>query len=610
MSSFVDLAAALRLLRADIDRPVAWRLGATALLVVAGGLLAGLAPLALKGMIDAVGQPAPHGQSSSDPTFALAAAYLLALCSGRLLTELRPSLVAAAEQRLYSRLRRRFFAHLLHLPLAFHRDRQSGALVQCLQQAILGYQIVIFNLVNSVVPVLAEIVTVTLVLSSLGQPLLVTCFGATALSYLAFLRFRGVEIRNSARGISEASIAMNGMLMDDLLNVETIKCFGAEKTTRVRFESANWLLERRWSTFQRERLRVGLTVAAVFALSMTALLAVAIHAVLNGTLTAGGFVLANVYMLQVTRPLEMLGTAARDLSQAVEFIRPVIDVFKQVGDTPEDGKGLPVACATDVNAANTANTASNPTGVDRCGAPSLSLRDVCFAYADGNAVLNGLSLDIAPGRRVAIVGASGSGKTSLIRLLLRLEEPQTGTIVLGGRAIDTFPARDLRKLIAVVPQDTMLFNQTVAFNIAIGKTDAARWEIERAARLARVHEFICSLPAGYETVVGERGLKLSGGERQRIAIARAVLKAPRIYVFDEATSMLDSVTETQILRNLRAACEGVTTVTVAHRLSTIQDADEIVVLGGGKVAERGDHATLLASNGEYAELWRGQLGTR
>ncbi len=607
MSSFVDLAAALRLLRADIDRPVAWRLGATALLVVAGGLLAGLAPLALKGMIDAVGQPAPHGQSSSDTTLALAAAYLLALCSGRLLTELRPSLVAAAEQRLYSRLRRRFFAHLLHLPLAFHRDRQSGALVQGLQQAILGYQIVIFNLVNSVVPVLAEIVTVTLVLSSLGQPLLVTCFGATALAYLAVLRFRGVEIRNSARGVSEASIVMNGMLMDGLLNVETIKCFGAEKTTRVRFDAANRLLERRWSTFQRERLRVGLTVAAVFALSMTALLAVAIHAVLNGTLTAGGFVLANVYMLQVARPLEMLGTAARDLSQAVEFIRPVIDVLKQVGDTAEDGEGLPVACASD---ANTAHTASNTAGVDRCGALSLSLREVCFAYADGNAVLNGLSLDIAAGRRVAIVGASGSGKTSLIRLLLRLEEPQAGSITLGGRAIDTLPARDVRKLIAVVPQDTMLFNQTVAFNIAIGKTGAAQWEIERAARLARVHEFICSLPAGYETVVGERGLKLSGGERQRIAIARAVLKAPRIYVFDEATSMLDSVTETQILRNLRAACEGVTTVTVAHRLSTIQDADEIVVLGGGKVAERGDHATLLASNGEYAELWRGQLGTR
>ncbi len=221
-------------------------------------------------------------------------------------------------------------------------------------------------------------------------------------------------------------------------------------------------------------------------------------------------------------------------------------------------------------------------------------------------MLNGLSLDIAAGRRVAIVGASGCGKSSLIRLLLRLAEPQVGSILLGGLDIRALPGHEVRELIAVVPQDTMLFNETMAFNIGIGRTDATRCEIERAARLARVHEFICSLPAGYETAVGERGLKLSGGERQRIAIARAVLKNPRIYVFDEATSMLDSVTEADILKNLQEISKGVTTITIAHRLSTIQDADEIVVLGGGKVAERGEHATLLASGCEYAALWREQ----
>jgi ABC-type multidrug transport system fused ATPase/permease subunit len=605
MSSFVDLAAALRVLHADIDRTVAWRLGATALLVVVGGLLAGLAPLALKGMIDAAGQPTPHGQTSPGTTLVFAAAYLLALCSGRLLTELRPSLIATAEQRLYARLRRRFFAHLLHLPLAFHRDRQSGALAQGLQQAILGYQIIVFNLVNSVVPVLVEIVTVTLVLFSLGEPALMTTFAATALAYLAVLRSRGAQIKSSARGVSEASTDANGMLIDGLLNVETIKCFGAEGTARLRFDRATSLLEQRWSTFQRERLRVGLTVAAVFALSMTALLAVAVHAVLRGTLSVGGFVLANAYMLQVARPLEMLGTAARDLSQAVEFIRPVIDVLREVGEAPDDCERLPGACVTNDIGAETASDA--PT-VDRRGALSLSLRDVCFAYAGGNPVLNGLSLDIAAGSRVAIVGASGSGKSSLIRLLLRLEEPQAGSITLGGLAIDTLSAREVRKRIAVVPQDTMLFNETVAFNIGIGKANAARWEIERAARVARMHAFICSLPAGYETVVGERGLKLSGGERQRIAIARAVLKDPEIYVLDEATSMLDSATETQILRNLREISAGVTTVTIAHRLSTIRDAGEIVVLRGGVVAEHGDHASLLASGREYAALWREQLG--
>jgi ATP-binding cassette subfamily B protein len=363
------------------------------------------------------------------------------------------------------------------------------------------------------------------------------------------------------------------------------------------------LLERRWATFQLERLRVGLAVAAVFALSMTTLLAVAVHEVLHGTLTAGGFVLANIYMLQVARPLEMLGTAARDLLQAVEFIRPLIDVLREVGETPEDCGRSPVACVSDATAAD---TASNATIFDRRRALSLSLRDVCFAYAGGNAVLNGLSLDIAAGRRVAIVGASGSGKSSLIRLLLRLEEPQAGSITLDGLAINTLPVREVRKLIAIVPQDTMLFNETMAFNIGIGKTDATRWEIERAARLARVHEFICSLPAGYETVVGERGLKLSGGERQRIAIARAVLKNPSIYIFDEATSMLDGATEMAILQNLGEVSTDHTTITIAHRLSTVRNADEILVLEGGKFVEHGRHSCLLARDGAYASIWRAQ----
>ena len=605
MSSSANLAAVLRVLRADIDGPVAWKLGATALLVVAGGLLAGLAPLALKGMIDTAGTPASNTLASSRTTPVFAAAYLLALCSTRLLSEVRPMLIASAEQRIYGRLRKRFFAHVLNLPLAFHRDRQSGALVQSLQQAIVGYQIVIFNLVNSVVPVLVEIITVTLVLHSLGEPLLMTTFAASALAYLAALRFRGAGVGSSARGVSEAGIDANGMLMDGLLNVETIKCFGAEETTRVRFDAANRLLERRWAIFQRERLSVGLTSAAVFALSMGALLAVAVHGVLHGRLTVGGFILANVYMLQMARPLEMLGTAVRDLSQAVEFIRPLTDVLTQASDTPEDEDGSPVGCMTSGTAPKT--RIDQPVA-DRGGALNLSFREVCFAYSGGRAVLDGLSLDIPAGRRVAIVGASGSGKSSLVRLLLRLDRPQAGTIMLGGRAIDTLPVREVRKLIAVVPQDTMLFNQTVAFNIGVGKSDATRREIERAARLAEVHEFICSLPAGYETVVGERGLKLWGGERQRLAIARAILRNPKIYVFDEATSMLDTVTEMRVLQNLKNVSEGVTTVTVAHRLSSVQDADEIVVLGGGKVVERGHHTTLLASGGDYARLWRAQQG--
>ncbi len=605
MSTSTNLAAVLRVLRADIERPVARRLGATALLVVVGGLLAGLAPLALKGMIDTAGAPADRSQEWFGATAGFATAYFLALCAARLLTEFRPVLISSAEQRIYAQLRNRFFAHLLNLPLAFHRDRQSGALVQVLQQAILGYQIIIFNLVNSVLPVVVEIATVALVLVSLGEPMLTATFAASALAHLCVLRFRGVGVGSGARGVSDAGIAANGMLMDGLLNVEMIKCFGAEQATRTRFDTVNRQLERRWAMFQRERLGVGLASAAVFALSMGALIAVALHAVSNGRLTAGGFVLANVYMLQMARPLEVLGHAVRDLSQAVEFIRPLMDVLRQTDDTPADEDLSPLDGITD---GTTSKTERDQPAADPGGALNLSLREVCFAYPGGTAVLDQLSLDIPSGRRIAIVGASGSGKSSLVRLLLRLDRPQSGTIMLGGRAIDTLPLRELRQLIAVVPQDTMLFNQTVAFNIGIGKPDASASEIERAARLAQAHAFIRALPAGYETIVGERGVKLSGGERQRLAIARAILRDPTIYVFDEATSMLDTVTEMRILQNLKDVCEGVTTVTVAHRLSSIQDADEIVVLDGGKVAERGDHATLLARGGDYATLWRAQQG--
>jgi ATP-binding cassette subfamily B protein len=264
------------------------------------------------------------------------------------------------------------------------------------------------------------------------------------------------------------------------------------------------------------------------------MLAVALHAPLQGTLCVGEFVLANVYLLQVVRPLEMLGSATRDISQAVEFVSPLRQVLQQSAETSHATKRMPLPSTADALEATTVATKHNMSTQDREGVAGLSSQEIHFKYGGGKPVLNGLSLDIAEGRAVAIVGASGSGKSSLVRLLLRLYEPLAGSIRLDGVDIGTLPLATLRSLIAVVPQDTVLFNETVAFNIAIAKADATHAEIERAARLAEVHAFISSLPAGYATVVGERGLKLSGGERQRSAIARAILKRPRVYVFDES----------------------------------------------------------------------------
>jgi ATP-binding cassette subfamily B protein len=604
------LTASVQLLRDEADRPAAWRLGVTVLLVASGGLLAALAPLALKGMVDEASRlQGLADRASSERALMFGLVYLAALCVCRLLGELRPSLSGAAEQRLYARLRRRYFSHLLSLPLAFHLERQAGALGQALQQAISGYQILIHSLVNSVIPVLVELLTVTFVLASLSQPALTAAFAVTALAYIAIARFRLTEIGSSARQISEAGMEAHAMLTDALVNVETLKCFNAQAPACLLFERAASMLEDRWTTYQRARLRAGLNVTATFALAIAAVLAIALHGVLHGTLSIGGFVLANAYLFQLVRPLEMLGNAARDISQAVEFIRPMREVLTEPSEERRNCGAAPQPRTDDASDRVVNQTQRHPTTKAGSAEALICFRDVHFGHGDGATVLRGINLDIAEGSTVAIVGASGSGKSSLIRLLLRLHEPRAGTILLDGVDIGALSLRELRSLIAVVPQDTVLFNAPIAFNIGIAKAGATPHEVERAARVAELHDFVVSLPAGYETMVGERGMKVSGGQRQRIAIARAVLKGPLIYLFDEATSMLDSATERDVLHNLRKVSALATTVIVAHRLSTIQDADEIVVLDGGRFVERGDHAALMSMNGTYAAMWRAQQGT-
>jgi ABC-type multidrug transport system fused ATPase/permease subunit len=586
------LAEILRLLRTEADRTIRLHMLAALLLVIVSGLLGALAPLALKSMVDAVAGTARSAGMANLDALRWGVAYLLALCGARLIADVRPLVGGTADQRLYTRLTQRFFSHLLSLPQAYLQRRRSGELLHSLDLATSGSQLVVGHVVNSILPVLVETVTMAIVLTQLGQPALVVAFGLTALVYLAVFGGSSMQLVRHANQVSGASLELHALMTDHLQCSETLKGLAVEATAQRRIEAATATLESRWLHLNRLRTRIGIALTATFTLSLGASLLLAGEAVANGTLSLGGFVLANVYMLQMVRPLEVLGSAARDLSQSLGFVRPLLEILRE---RPEEPPCHPQQGSSSKVCATTAPSA-----------PTLRFEDVHFAYDPGRPVIQGLDLDVPAGGSVAIVGASGSGKSSLVRLLLRLHLPQAGRILLDGRSVAGLPIRELRRQIGWVSQDMVLLHDTIAGNIALGR-NVCREQIERAARCAQLHDVIAALSAGYDTLVGERGLHLSGGERQRLAIARAVLMQPGLYIFDEATSMLDSQTEAAILHNLQARTAGCTTITIAHRLSTIVQADEIVVLDEGRAAERGRHDTLLSRGGLYARLWQRQV---
>lgn len=548
--------------------------------VLLSSLLTGLAPVALAALIDTV---VPASTRLGHWTWVgLLLMYAGSLGSARILAELRASIYGRAQQRLYRRLGVRVFAHLMRLPLRYHHDNPLGAINQVVVNGLIGNRMIVHHIGYTLVPLLIETSIVGVVLARLHSGALLALFLCTAILYaVAFTR--GIQaMQEPARRITATSMEANGVLTDSIVNYEAVKSFNAETQMRERYQRVLLENEARWTQWYQRRAVLGLTVACIFTTSVALSLAWAAHSVTLGTLSVGEFALVNAYMLRLATPLELLGAAIRDMSEGAAYMNKLLDLL----DTDVE----PVSGTQNVE--------------PRCKG-SLELRGVSFGYRKDRTVLNDISFTVPAGSTIAIVGPTGSGKSSLAKLLLRLYEPTSGKILLDGIDIATLSPHELRAAIAMVPQDTVLLNDTIAKNIALGTPCDAR-DIEAAAQIAGMDSTIRDWPDGYATVVGERGLKLSGGERQRIAIARAILRNPRILVFDEATSSLDAHTERAILRNLRQRTRPTTTLVIAHRLSAVVDAATIVVLSDGELVEQGCHAELLARNGWYASLWSTQ----
>lgn len=511
------------------------------------------------------------------------AGYALSRLGQQVFAEAKQYLFAAVAQRAVRGGAMAAFRHLHKLSLQFHLDRQTGGLTRAIDRGAKGIEFLLTIAFFEVLPLFVEVAFVSIILWGLfGLPYAAVTF-ITVMAYVLFtVRVTEWRIR-FRREMNSADEQAATRAVDSLLNYETVKYFNAEAVEAGRYDEAMKRYEQMAVRSRTSLSVVNIGQGAIIAIGLLVMMSMAGFDIQAGKLSVGDFVVVNTYLLQLYLPLNFLGWVYRELRQALvdmERMFGLLDEAPEIADKP-DAPDLVIRDA------------------------EIRFEDVHFGYAE-RGVLKGVSFTVPKGKRVAIVGPSGSGKTTISRLLFRFYDPEKGRVCIDGQDLRDVSQASVRATIGVVPQDTVMFNATIGYNIGYGRENATQEEIVRASRLAAIDGFIARLPEGYETRVGERGLKLSGGEKQRVAIARAMLKRPSIFLFDEATSALDSQTEKEIQDALDTVSRAQTTLVIAHRLSTIVDADEILVLQDGVIVERGAHKQLLSMNGLYAAMWARQ----
>ncbi|QKH33644.1 ABC transporter ATP-binding protein/permease [Achromobacter pestifer] len=538
-------------------------------------------PLLYKHAIDELGQGAPGAVTVP---LGLILAYGTARVLSLLFSELRDAIFARVGQHAIRAVGLQVFRHLHALSLRFHLTRQTGGLNRAIERGTKGIQTLLSFLLFSILPTFFEIGLVCVVLWKMFDIWLALATGATVTLYMAYTLLVTEWRAKFRRQMNETDSEANTKAIESLLNYETVKYFGNEAHEARRYDASLTRYERAAVRSQVSLSILNIGQAAIISVGLTLVMWMAATGIAEGRYTLGDFVLVNTYLLQLYQPLSFFGFVYREIKQAIIDMERMFELLgqdREVADSP-DAQPLRVAGG------------------------AVEFRDVHFGYDARRSILKGVSFTIEAGKTVAVVGTSGAGKSTIARLLFRFYDADGGAILIDGQDVRNVTQASLRAAIGVVPQDTVLFNDTILYNIGYGRPGASEDEIQAAARLAHIHDLIMAMPDGYQTMVGERGLKLSGGEKQRVAIARTILKNPPIFLFDEATSALDTHTEREIQANLREVSQGRSTLIIAHRLSTVADADEIIVLAEGRIVERGRHAQLLAQGGLYASMWARQ----